>query len=44
MLMLLQHLGKDEGWWGDDGSLRVCGVWVGERDVESHEGWDCFKI
>ena len=25
-------------------SLRVCRVWVGERDVESHEGWDCFKI
>ena len=25
-------------------SLRLCGVWVGEKDVKSHEGWDCFKI
>ena len=36
--------GKMRNGGGDDGSLRVCGVWVGERDVESHEGWDCFKI
>ena len=25
-------------------SLRVCRVWVGERNAEPHEGWDCFKI
>ena len=25
-------------------SLSVCRVRVGERDVESHEGRDCFKI
>ena len=24
--------------------LRVSGVWVGETDVESHEGWDCFTM
>ena len=45
MLKHLQHLGKDEGgwggWWQGNGQCHSGSGW--ERDVESHEGCDCFK-
>ena len=47
--MLLQHSGKDEGgwggWWQGNGQCHWgCTESGWERDVESDEGWDCFKV